>query len=388
MNMNSSFKAGPIDIVCFSDIFWDALWQRHQQILTRFPQNWNILFIEPTSIPVLLRQPHRLFIRKEKNISIVSLPSFPLIDRFRRLRWINDSFILLWIHLLFKKQDIKEPLLFYYEPRYSSLIGKLNEKMVVFDLIDDKLSFSNVPSWMKTYLDRLIGKGNIVFVASSYLKEKIAEQREYNVHLIGNGVDVDLFNKAMTDIPVPADIKNIKEPIIGYVGALDDWVDFKIIESIAREYPDYSIVLVGPQFSNVKDSINSLKDLPNIFILGKKPYIMLPNYLRSFDACIIPFKINDLTLSSNPIKFYEYIAAGKCVISTNLPEINVYRDAAYISKNIEDFVNSIPLALNNRPDPAKLLKITEENTWEKKALKMADLIIRQSMKCHQGNKQR
>ncbi|MCD4822547.1 MAG: glycosyltransferase [Methanococcoides sp.] len=364
-----------IDVVCFSDIFWDSLWQRHQHLLTGFPSNWRILFIEPTSIPVLLRQPHRLFTRNEKNISIVSLPSFPLIDKFKSLRWINDSFILLWLRLIFRKQNIKEPLLFYYEPRYSSLIGKLKETMVVFDYIDDKLSFSNVPSWMKIYLDRLIEKANIIFVASSYLHQNITKHREHNVHFIGNGVDIDHFKEAMTDIPIPDDVKNIKKPIVGYIGALSDWVDFDIIESIAREYPDYSVVLVGPEFPNVKNKIDSLKEFPNIFVFGKKPYEELPNYLKFFDTCIIPFKINDLTISSNPVKFYEYIAAGKSVISTDLPEIRNCNDLAYIAKNLDIFVTMVPLALNFHQNINLAFNFLEKKTWKNKKNSMVEIIM-------------
>ena len=211
--MESAAEGLPLEIVCFSDIFWDALWQRHQQLFTRFPSNWRILFIEPTSIPVLLMQPKRLFARKYLNIEIVSLPSIPLIDRFENLRWINDSFVSLWLRFILRKKNMREPVLFYYEPRYSTLIGKLQEKMVILDYIDDKLAFSNVPSWMKIYLDNLIEKANLIFVASSYLHKSILKTRTDDVHLIGNGVDVNHFRKAMTDIPIPEDIAHIKSKL-------------------------------------------------------------------------------------------------------------------------------------------------------------------------------
>jgi hypothetical protein len=364
-----------LEIVCFSDIFWDALWQRHQQLFTRFPPSWRILFIEPTSIPVLLRQPKRFFTRKYLNIEIISLPSIPLIDRSKNLRWINDFFISFWLRSILKKKNMKEPVLFYYEPRYSTLIGKLQEKLVILDYIDDKLAFSNVPVWMKTYMDNLIKKANLIFVASSYLYKNILKTRTDNVYLIGNGVDVDHFRKAMTDISIPDDIAKIKKPIVGYVGALSDWVDFDIIRAISRQYPDLSIVLVGPEFPGAKSEIESLKQYPNIFILGARPYEILPNYLRAFEICIIPFKINELTLSSNPIKFYEYISSGKNVISVNLPEVKPFDRVIHIADNLDEFLQFVPISLNEKANINEFIRITEENTWDRKSEKIIKLII-------------
>lgn len=365
-----------LEIICFSDIFWDALWQRHQQLFTRFPSSWRILFIEPTSIPVLLKQPRRFFTRKYRNIEIISLPSIPLIDRFKNLRWINDSLVSLWLRSILKKKNMKNPILFYYEPRYSTLIGKLQEKLVILDYIDDKLAFSNVPIWMKTYLDNLIKKANLIFVVSSYLYKNIQKTRTDNIYLIGNGVDVSHFRKAMTDIPVPDDIAKIKKPIVGYVGALSDWVDFEIIRAISQEFPDLSIVLVGPEFPGVKSEIDSLKQHSNIFILGARPYELLPNYLKAFDVCIIPFKLNELTLSSNPIKFYEYISSGKKVVSVNLPEVKLFDNVIHVVNNLDEFLQFVRISLNEKANIGEFIRITEENTWDRKSENMVELIIK------------
>jgi len=105
--MGSPLRNKEINIICFSDVYWDSIWQRHQNLLTRFPDNWKILFIEPTSLPILLKQPKRIFLRREKNIIIASLPSLPLIDRIRKLRWINDHLILLWLPVLLRATIFK-----------------------------------------------------------------------------------------------------------------------------------------------------------------------------------------------------------------------------------------------------------------------------------------
>lgn len=365
-----------INIICFSDVYWDSIWQRHQNLLTRFPENWKILFIEPTALPILLKQPKRIFLRKEKNITIASLPSLPLMDRIRKLQWINDYLILLWLRYILMRENIKDPILFYYEPRFSSFIGKLNEKLVVYDCIDDKLAFSNVPKWMKIYLDILIEKSHLIFVTSFNLYRKIAEKRKDNVYLIGNGVDVALFKKAMTDIAIPEDVKELKKPIVGYVGAIDEWLDFDLIKTIATAYHDISIVLVGPVLPKAKKEVNVLKKINNIFFVGKKSYDMLPEYLKAFDVCIIPFKINKLTVSVNPVKLYEYLASGKNVVSTALPEVKRYGDIIYIAKDKKEFIDMIELALHTAPDADKVSRVVEEHTWDRKVGEMVGEILK------------
>lgn len=368
----------PMDIICFSDIWWDFTWQRHQNILTRFPNNWRILFIEPTSLPILIKDPKRIFLRTRDNIIIASLPTLPLIDRIERFRRINDIIILLWLNIIMKLKGIKEPILFYNEPRFSSLIESLNKRFVIYDCIDDKLAFSNVPKWMKIYLDILIDKANIIFVTSSNLQKKVEnkveEKRKNNIFLVGNGVNVELFKKAMTDISIPGDIKNMKKPIIGYIGAIDNWFDFDIIRDISVKYPDISIVLVGPIFHNVKNDIDKLKKYHNIFFIGKRPHEILPNYLRAFDICIIPFKINDLTVSVNPVKLYEYMASGKNIVSIDLPEVSKYGDIIHIAKNKKEFIDHIGNVLHKIPDIEKLVNVAEDNSWDRKVEYMVKLI--------------
>jgi len=374
--MGSPLRNKEINIICFSDVYWDSIWQRHQNLLTRFPDNWKILFIEPTSLPILLKQPKRIFLRREKNIIIASLPSLPLIDRIRKLRWINDHLILLWLHLILKLNNIKETVLFYYEPRFSSLIGKLNEKLVVYDCIDDKLAFSNVPKWMKKYLDILIEKSHLIFVTSSSLYREIAEKRKEDVYLIGNGVDAALFKKAMMDIPIPEELKEVKKPVVGYIGAIDEWLDFDLIKTLAMAYPDISIVLLGPVFPKAKKEVNILKKFHNIFFVGKKSHDMLPEYLKAFDVCMIPFKVNKMTVSVNPVKLYEYLASGKNVVSTALPEFKKYEDNIYIAKDKKEFIDMIELALHTTPDTDKFSRVVEEHTWDRKVGEMVEIILR------------
>jgi len=367
--------ASGIDIVCFSDIFWDFVWQRHQSLLTRFPADWNILFIEPASLAVLLKEPRRLFARKHGRITVISLPALPLLDRISFLRGINDVFIRCWLGTMFLKHKVTRPVLLYYAPRFSTLIGKLGEKLVAYDCADDRMAFSRVPAWMKTYVDDLYARSDVVFVTSESLRKKALEHRKDSVYLISNGVDAGLFTGAREDAPIPEDIKALKKPIIGYFGVIDEWMDTDLIVEMAAAYPDASVVLLGPVFIGTEGQ-KKLMSSPNIYLPGQKPHDALPGYLKAFDVCIIPFKVNELTQSVNPVKLYEYLAGGKNVVSITMAEVEKYGKIIYIARGHGDFIQKTAEALRNKPDLAGMNAVVGENTWDSKAKAMAEIIIK------------
>jgi len=362
-----------VDIVCFSDIFWDFVWQRHQNLLTRFPKNWNIVFIEPTSLVVLLKEPRRILSRKKDNITIVSLPALPLVDKVSFLRSFNDYFILGWLKSMFILKGIRKPVLLYYAPRFSSLIGKLGERLVAYDCADDRMAFSRVPRWMKQYVEDLFIKSDVVFVTSESLREKALEFRKNNVYLIGNGVDAELFKKASGDVPIPDEMKELKKPIIGYFGVIDEWMDVDLIVEIAAAYPYASIVLLGPVLIGA-EGLQKLKCRPNIFLPGQRPHEALPRYLKAFDVCIIPFKINELTKSVNPVKLYEYLAGGKNVVSITMTEVEKYGEVVYVARGHDDFIKKTAEALKNKPNIDSIEAVVGENTWDAKAKDMVNIL--------------
>ncbi len=367
--MDSGSRA---DIVCFSDIFWDFVWQRHQSLLTRFPREWNILFIEPTSLVVLLKEPRRLFSRKINNITVVSLPSLPLADKVHFLRFINDYFIWGWLRLMFKLKGISRPVLLYYAPRFSSLIGRLGERLVTYDCADDRMAFSRVPPWLKPYVERLLKEAGVVFVTSESLKAKALAYRKDGVYLVGNGVDADLFKK---DVPVPDDIKSLRKPIIGYFGVIDEWMDVDLVVEMAAAYPAASIVLLGPVLIGA-DGRRKLSERPNVYLPGQRPHDALPGYLKAFDVCIIPFKVNELTKSVNPVKLYEYLAGGKNIVSITMGELEQYGEIVYVARGHDDFIGKVAVALENKPYVDAMKAVADENTWDRKAKRMVDLLTK------------
>ena len=266
-----------VNIICFSDISWDLLWQRHQQLLTRLPSSWKIMFLEPLSFQGIKNDPKCIFPRKINNFIFISLPIVPPFEKHRVTRKVDDLLVFLYIRIFAYIFHMKRPMLLFYEPRFSSLIGCFEEKLVWHDYIDNKLGFRWVPGWMKDYLELLMKKADIVTASSASLYESALAYGANNVHLIKNAVDIGQFSDKGHEIP--PDLRNLRKPIVGYTGALSDWFDFELVEKAAVRFPDSTFVLVGPIDHGIIKKAALLKKHGNIIFTGKKTYNELPSYV-------------------------------------------------------------------------------------------------------------
>lgn len=364
-----------MNLICYSDIMWDFLKQRHHHILTRLPKDWNILFVEPSLAISFIKDPKDAKPRKvAQNIRVVSMPVIPFFDKSQKLRKTNDSLIIFWSKFFAKKYDMKKPILLFYDPRFASVLGKLDESLVWYEVIDDRLFFKGVPKWLENYIDSLTQHSDFITTSANSLFEKITQTRKDDVYFIGNGVDFAHFERSLEDLEIPEDILSIKKPILGYIGTIAEWFDFELIKKILEAYPDVSVVLIGHVYEEQKKALDELASFKNFHFLGKKDYSILPNYLKAFSAGLIPFKIYELTEAVNPIKFYEYCAAGKNVISTNLPEIN-HKDV-FLAKNHEEFLKMIADVLKESKDTNSLRSLAKENDWELKVDEVKNIIQR------------
>ena len=142
----------------------------------------------------------------------------------------------------------------------------------------------------------------------------------------------------------------LPRPVIGFFGLLAEWVDQSAFEACARAHPQGSVVLLGKVAPDV--NLASLRSLPNIHLLGRKKYEDLPRYCRGFDVAIMPFKLNELTLSANPLKVREYLAAGLPCVASDLPEVSKI-GLCKIARSPEDFVRKVDECLAEGPGPRR-----------------------------------
>lgn len=244
--------------------------------------------------------------------------------RFQIMQKLNK-----WLYGIFFRRVVKslpdKPILWYFYSGNYDIVKSLPNKVSILEICDDTPEFfADKPELyrkVKQNEDKMTEMVDLVFTISDHLKRKKIALRP-DIRVIRNGVVFEDFALTPTLPRNPTDeLFNIKAPIVGYCGAVSKWFDFDLVEAVANKLSDVYFVFVGRILPEKQVIVAKLNDKPNIHFLGEKPYVELPHYLKYFELTHIPFIINDLVASVNPIKFYEYLAAGKRVISTPLPEL-------------------------------------------------------------------
>ncbi len=283
---------------------------------------------------------------------------------FRKLNWINNKRFASKIKLALKKLDFNNFILFTDSDMFRSkhLKELLNPDQFIYYTRDNLMT---VPYWKKhgkKLEPEIIASANTVVANSPYLAQIASLHNKYSYY-VGQGCDTDSFKTKPSNIP--HDLKGIKSPTIGYTGLLTSRrLDIKIIETIAKEKPDWSIVLVGPEEDSFASS--SLHDMDNVYFLGSKKPEELPAYVHYFDVCINPQITNELTKGNYPRKIDEYLAAGKPTIVTYTPTMDVFKNYCYLAKTKKDYVKKIEKALieNNEALEFARKDFASSHTWE------------------------
>jgi len=287
------------------------------------------------------------------------------------------------INKLIKKTNLSENLIVWsYNPMFVNFIESINYKLFVFDTVDNwtehtqYLKIMNKQKLLNRY--KLIsGKADLIFTVSEGLLDFYKSfDRTENIYWIANGVDFDHFNDE-NNLAKETAIDNIDKPIIGYIGTIQDRLDFDLIKYIAEKNPDKTIVLGGPIWKNVEKEVEEkLKSLSNIEFLGRIDWNYTPAYVNKFDVCFIPHKPNKFVESMNPMKMYEYLSLGKPIVTTKGGGVDSFSDYLYIANDYEKFNQLINKALDE--DSVELkekrMDIAKKQSWEVRVNKMVHLI--------------
>jgi len=366
-------------IVVFSHLRWGFVWQRPQQFLSRFAKKHPILFIEEPFFDLKEDAEPRIdFHRVMPNVTVVTphaSPSWATNPKLpTKLReWTKEA-----IARMNEEGTFERPLLWYYSPMDSSWsLGHFENRGVVYDCMDELSQFTGAPKALVNNEARLIEHADIVFTGGYNLGEKKKKQHD-NVHIFGCGVEFSHFNKAIdSNTAVPPDIDFMARPILGWMGVVDERVDYAMVGEMARMRPDWSFAMVGPV---VKVDPAHLPHSPNLYWLGGRDYQQLPGYVAAFDVNMMCFAINKATEFINPTKGLEYMATGKPIVSTHVKDVvNQWSDIVLLAKGAEEFVKAAEQALdkNNADVQARVekgLALARQCSWESTVKTMQDLI--------------
>jgi glycosyltransferase involved in cell wall biosynthesis len=237
------------------------------------------------------------------------------------VRAFNKKFLRWQVRRAMRKLRFRRPVNWVFNPAAAVLAGSLGEDRVIYYCVDEYTAFSGVPSESLIELERgLLRRADLVVVSAERLLRSKGRHNPRSV-LVRHGVDFDHFRRALDPATaVPAEVRDLPKPVIGYFGLMSpDWVDVPLLEAVARHFAGGSLVLLG----KVAMDLGPLARLPNVRVLGRKPYESLPAYCKGFDAAVIPFPVSEVTLNANPLKAREYLAAGLPVVSTPIPEVEV-----------------------------------------------------------------
>lgn len=240
-----------------------------------------------------------------------------------------------------ERLGFSDPIFLATVPNAADYAGSLNESVIVYYCVDEFSEWPGVLKKMTRKFEKaLLKKADLIACTSDELtRSKVSSQAP--TYLLSHGVDVEHFSKAgRVDTEVP-DLKDVPKPIIGYFGLFDERSDQDLLTHLLESRPEWSLVVVG---NSVVD-MGKLKKFENFYHIGPVPYDVLPQYAAYFDVCIIPYVLNELTANINPLKLKEYLATGKPVVSTALPEAIKFNQWMQIASGHVEFRDAVSLAL-------------------------------------------
>lgn len=259
-----------------------------------------------------------------------------------------------------------------FAPDVPYLVDTLGEECFLYYCVDEYRHFEGFDAErIARTEDELIDRADLVVTTSEPLLNSKRRHRPDTV-LVRHGVDYDHFAKARQQtLPCPPELESIPGPRFGFFGLIQHWVDLALLARVAELRPDYSFVLLG----EAKVDVSRLTGLSNVHLLGRKPYETLPAFCAHFDVGLMFFAQNRMTRSVNPIKMYEYLAAGLPVVSTPLPEAKRFESAIAIADTAESFAQACDRALaTGGRDRDRIARLVQGETWLSRVESLSDIV--------------
>jgi glycosyltransferase involved in cell wall biosynthesis len=363
-------------LIVHSHLRWDFVWQRPQQILSRFGRTRAVLYVEE---PVFADD----LVSGSLDVTIPSAGVHRVVPRLPAgARSSYDDGAALVRTLLLELIGEGGPLAgsfdnavqWFYTPMPApTMVGAFGERGVAYDCMDELAQFRFAPPDLTQRERYLMAEADVVFTGGRRLFDS-KRRHHRNVHFFGCGVDADHFARARSDrTAIPVELAGLPGPVLGYFGVVDERLDYELIGHLATRFAHGSIVFVGPL---AKVDRAELPQQSNIHWLGQRPYEALPSYVKGFDVCLMPFALNEATEFINPTKTLEYMAAGKPIVSTAVPDVvRNFTPIVSIARSVEEFVDAVSAA--KHADHERLgagIARARDATWESIVTSMDRLV--------------
>jgi UDP-galactopyranose mutase len=365
------------DLVCFSHLRWDFVFQRPQHLLTRCARERRVFFVEE---PVWVDGSMRLDVQDRGEGLRVVTPHLPqgLSSEVATTAVMKEL-----ITRLFEQQGIENYVFWYYTPMALGFTQHLSPVASIYDCMDELSAFKNADPRLANFERELFRKVDLVFTGGQSLYEAKKNQH-HSVHALPSSIDRKHFAQARTQVDEPADQVRIPYPRLGFFGVIDERFDIPLLEAVARRRPDWHFVMIGPV---VKIDAHTLPSHENIHYLGAKKYDELPAYLAGWDVALLLFARNDSTRFISPTKTPEYLAAGKPVISTSIKDVvRPYGELGlvHIADDPDEFIQAAEGCLSaagtneewSRKVDSYLATMSWDHTWRRMSTLMEGAVKR------------
>ncbi|MGE5599151.1 MAG: glycosyltransferase [Bacteroidota bacterium] len=379
---------GRNQIVCLSSTRWDFLWQRPQQIMSRLSRTYDVLYVDP-ALPVYALETDELTagaglltrrLRKVHDSLLVFSPQ--MIAKHSRpdqdpesLHAMNAGLLARQLGAILTLLRWQTPLFWAYDPQACLVLNLLPRRGVVYDCVDCFPAFSWADPLTAQWDREMMAKADVVLTSA------LALYQERNIDgkatfLVPNAADYAHFAQAGNLTAEAPELAGVRQPRLGFIGAVYEWVDLDLLATVAEAQPDWQLVMIGPAQHGLV-----LPERPNIHWLGPRDYRLLPMYLQGLSVMLIPFHRNEVTDHTNPIKMWEYLAAGKPIVATMLPEIPEIPGVIWQCETPEEFIEGCASALGLMQDPVRSEEIScraravaRANSWDERCKQIKDIL--------------
>lgn len=383
----------------FASADWDTpYWTNKQHIACRLAaRGFRVVYFESVGIRpprangndiarIVRRVKTALRMPKQRveNVWVVSPIQVPFYHGSSLIRRINRLFLKGAIRVAAKIANLNRPIVWVYHPYVLDAANEISRRALVYHCVDDLAAIPGVDTdYFKEREERLISESDVVFATSRAL-ERRCRRYNNNTYFHPNVVDLRHFAPQTAgrsrDRRPPKDLTSVPGPRIVYVGVLSDFkVDFELLEELARDHPEWSVVLIGEEREGQRDIVlQRLRRMKNVHCIGRKSYQELPSYLSWMDVGILPTRLNDYTRAMFPMKYFEYIAAGLRVVSTPLDFTREYRGGLEVANAQGEFARLVQVQLNRgRLARKEIQAIVGKNTWESRLDDMMEIVYRE-----------
>ncbi len=373
-------------IVCLSTSCWHPYPTRKQQIMGRL-DDVEILYFDPP-VSYIAKYKDKSAAAKmtsyrdggEKirdNLTVYSMPPvLPFFNKNRAVNKINGRAQASFVRRMMAKHGFTDPIIWCYSPTAADIVSHIPHSAVVYDCVDRHSAYKGLisPKVVDKMERDLATKANVVFCTAKGLETTLKKYNS-NVLLVPNGANYELFSQASdhNDVPFlpPDELFNVQAPILGFVGALQECIDYSLIIHAAKEHPEWNFVMVGGEQPGV--DLSELHKLSNVHLLGLMPHKSLPRYVAYFNVCLNLFRSGDLAKDVSPLKLYEYLSTGKPIVSTPQPDqVLEFADVVYIATSPDDFVARCKTAINEHSDwkVKRRMEFGSASSWSQRVAQM------------------